>query len=594
MAQEWPFQPNQEKPKKKPAVIRYTEAKESWSNPDQYLTIGDNFRDAMETEIGSFVSQINFSGLTEYINQSEAKIANLPEKDRLGLIHALYSPIYSNLKSYLTEVPPLRLREHSNAEQIADANLDRLNFFIDIVGSYVKRKKDKTLGFDPEKIQSPYTNPYDKFIDSGAHLINLYLGAFPEKTRGKTNIDKAIDAYLSLAEEGGKDTKYINLSGSLGKLFREKKEYVSERILSILSQSHYREKHKQFLVILLSDTIGAEETRIRLSELIYEESSKGEQKDQNKIDSLEHARALITPNHEKISTERINELYGDKVKFEGYGLNEKMTPQEVPLLKSLIKKDGKVLDMGCGPGRLLLALQENGYDISGYDYTARHVKLIKKQSPKAKVFKGDWKNNALKDGSFDTAYSLGRNILHEYSLPDQVQTFREAQRTLKPQGHFIIDIPDRDKGEYQQRVRDYADAMYEFGVKNYRYGAIYDSPDGKHFSTRYAYSDKDIRNLAELSGFRIIEVQRKPLPTGKDDENLYYVLKKKTKIKDMRGNWYTLLEYEERALEIAQEVASKGGSFEEFLGNMPGDISLSGGGQAQEIWQAAKDPSGTQ
>jgi SAM-dependent methyltransferase len=526
MVQEWSFQPNQEKPEKKPAVIRYAEAKESWSNPDQYLTIGYNFRDAMEAEIGSFVSQVNFFGLTEYINKSEAKIANLPEKDRLGLIHALYSPIYSNLKSYLTEVPPLRLHEHSNAEQIADANLDRLNFFIDIIDGYVKRKKDETLSFDPEKIQPPYINPYDKFIDSGPHLINLYLDAFPEKTRGKANIDKAIDAYLNLVEKGGKDTKYINLSGSLGELFREKSEYVAERILSSLSRTRHSEKHVQFLVILLSDTISAEETRIRLSELIYEENGKGEQKDQNKINNLEYARALITPNHEKISTERMNELYGDKIKFEGYGLNEKMTPKEVPLLKSLIKKDGKVLDMGCGPGRLLLALQGDGYDVSGYDYTDRHVKLIKKQSPEAKVFKGDWKNNALKDGSFDTTYALGRNILHEYSLPDQVQTFREAQRVLEAQGQFIFDIPDRDKGEYQQRVRDYADAMYEFGIRNYRYGAIYDSPDGKHFSTRYAYSDKDIRNLAELSGFRIIEVRRKPLPTGKGDENLYYVLKK--------------------------------------------------------------------
>jgi len=105
--------------------------------------------------------------------------------------------------------------------------------------------------------------------------------------------------------------------------------------------------------------------------------------------------------------------------------------------------------------------------------------------------------------------------------------FREAARVLKKSGRFIFDIPDREKGEYKERVEDYAEMMEnKFQVRNYRRGAIYDSPNGVDFATRYAYSNEDIENLAQLAGFRIIEVRREPLPTGQGDENLYYILKK--------------------------------------------------------------------
>jgi len=607
MLQEWPTQNNQETAGKKPAIVRYAETRNGSLEIDQDLTIGDGLNNALKEEISHLLSQGNFSELHKYIEESEAGIANLPEEYKMEAVKSLHVLLQIGLRRFLEDVPSMKSTENSSVGQIVENKIAGLNFLIDLIEKYAVNKKNGNLVFDPKKIKSPDYNPYSTFLELGSKTAILYLTAFPERSRSEAKINTLIETYLDIIEEEDDDSKFLdsgsllhyadtdvrflNKIGSLSELFRERKEYVAERILFNLSRTRHSEKHKQFLVILLSDTIGAEETRIKLSELIYEEREKGERKDQNKINSLEYARALITPNHEKISTERMNELYGDKQKFEDYGLNKKMQPVDAALLKDLISKDQKVLDIGCGPGRLLLALEKDGYDVTGYDFTDRHVKLIKKQSPKAKVFKGDWKISALKDGSFGAAYSLGRNILHDYSLPDQVQTFREAQRILGPQGQFIFDIPDLNEGEYKQRVRDYADAMYELGIRNYRYGAIYDSPDGKHFSTRYAYSDEDIRNLAQISGFRIIKVRREELPTGKDDENIYYVLKKKTKVKDLQESWYTLLEYEEKALEIAQEIASKGGTFEEFSVNIPENISLSGGGQAQEIWQAAKDSS---
>lgn len=68
--------------------------------------------------------------------------------------------------------------------------------------------------------------------------------------------------------------------------------------------------------------------------------------------------------------------------------------------------------------------------------------------------------------------------------------------------------------------------MKNRGIENFRYGAIYDSPDNEHFATRYAYSTEDVEELAQLAGFEIKEVKRMELETGEGDKNIYYVLEK--------------------------------------------------------------------
>jgi len=293
-------------------------------------------------------------------------------------------------------------------------------------------------------------------------------------------------------------------------------QYTVEKLLDNFTDR----KKSEIFILLLTDLISVEIARQELNKRIENVQ------DREHKDDLQYARALITPNHDKIAIENLQKFYAEKIKFEDYGINQKMNEKEVKLLKSLIGEDEKVLEEGCGTGRLLLEMKQAGYDITGYDFTKRHVDLIKAKDSEAKVFQGDWHNNALENESFNTVYSLGRNILHDYSIVDQTQLFREAARILKPGGKFIFDIPNRAKGGYKQMVNEYGKEMKSRGIKNFREGAIYDSPDGKNFTTRYVYSEDDIKFLAQIAGFKIRETRREALATGKGDENLYFVLEK--------------------------------------------------------------------
>jgi ubiquinone/menaquinone biosynthesis C-methylase UbiE len=210
-----------------------------------------------------------------------------------------------------------------------------------------------------------------------------------------------------------------------------------------------------------------------------------------------------------------------------------MLLKDLAVLKIFIRKDDKILEIGCGSGRLINKLIKDGYDVFGYDVVEKHVaqarQSISKTEGRTRIFQGDWHQNAIQDKSFDIIYSLGRNILHDYSIIDQIELFKEAQRILKEKGRFIFDIPNRNKGGYKKMVESYAEEMKDRGIKNFRYGAIYDSPDNVHFTTRYAYSPEDIEELARLAGFRNIKVKKEELATGQDDENLYYILEKESK-----------------------------------------------------------------
>ncbi len=224
----------------------------------------------------------------------------------------------------------------------------------------------------------------------------------------------------------------------------------------------------------------------------------------------------------------LEELYGNRIQFETYALNERMNDMEIKFLADRLSEDDQVCDLGFGTGRLLLPLREQGLKVRGLDYVTRHVDLVRQQVPDAEVFQADWKDTGLQGESQDVVYSLGRNILHEYTLAGQHALFAEVNRILPDGGQFIFDIPDRIRGHYKELVDGYAAVMKERGIENTRYGTIYDSPDGNIFMTRYAYSEMDILQLAEANGFAVESIERSELKTGSGDINMYFTLRKIT------------------------------------------------------------------
>lgn len=105
------------------------------------------------------------------------------------------------------------------------------------------------------------------------------------------------------------------------------------------------------------------------------------------------------------------------------------------ILKMIRGIDGKkVLDVGCGTGRLVKKLLERNAIVTGIDVSEEMLKIARKKFKTSEFIEEDAEKLSFKDDSFDivTASFL---IVH---LKNLRKFFDEAYRVLKPGGVFIV------------------------------------------------------------------------------------------------------------------------------------------------------------
>jgi 2-polyprenyl-3-methyl-5-hydroxy-6-metoxy-1,4-benzoquinol methylase len=100
---------------------------------------------------------------------------------------------------------------------------------------------------------------------------------------------------------------------------------------------------------------------------------------------------------------------------------------------------GRVLDVGCGDGRLLAALRDRGWIVEGQETDAAAAENTRRTWG-ITVHLGDLATLALPGASFD---AVTMNHVIEHAL-DPTALVRECMRLLKPGGAFVATTPNPD------------------------------------------------------------------------------------------------------------------------------------------------------
>lgn len=138
---------------------------------------------------------------------------------------------------------------------------------------------------------------------------------------------------------------------------------------------------------------------------------------------------------------------------------------------------GRVLDVGCGNGNLLLPIKEMGNDAYGIELNPRSVEICDELG--LNVFCGTVEDSNFDDGFFD-AVILSQVVEH---FPSPKSSLKEFRRILKPSGRLYIFCPN--EGSYLSKL---------FG----RYWHGWHIPF--HF---YTFGILTIRSLAREAGFAV-------------------------------------------------------------------------------------------
>jgi SAM-dependent methyltransferase len=178
---------------------------------------------------------------------------------------------------------------------------------------------------------------------------------------------------------------------------------------------------------------------------------------------------------------------------------------------------GRLIDLGCGTGRLLLRLGRKGHNLLGVDLSEEMLRIARAKVNAAGVRVDLLKANVvelgvLADATFDYAACLFSTLGMIVGAAARRQAVAHTYRLLRPGGVFVFHVHNRwfniwERGGRQWLAGEFVRALQ--GQATFDRGA----PDGSGF-TLHHFTRREAVGLLRAAGFDILEVR--PVGLGAD------------------------------------------------------------------------------
>jgi ubiquinone/menaquinone biosynthesis C-methylase UbiE len=123
--------------------------------------------------------------------------------------------------------------------------------------------------------------------------------------------------------------------------------------------------------------------------------------------------------------------------FEAWAYRENLDPEEIYLIDKYLDKQKKILEAGTAGGRILLALQSNGFtDLHGFDYVSEFIDEAKNRdiSKEIDFTVQDATSLLYQDESYDQIIYLQQIISSIDLEADRLKSLKESYRILRKGG----------------------------------------------------------------------------------------------------------------------------------------------------------------
>ncbi len=197
---------------------------------------------------------------------------------------------------------------------------------------------------------------------------------------------------------------------------------------------------------------------------------------------------------------------------------------ELEQLLSGIPPESKVLDVGCGSGRLLMAMGNKRISYLGIDPCLALLKNAQKQFPQNKFITGDILDlGAINELDFDYVFAVAV-LQHIPGKNLQIKALRQLKNKVSENGRIILTVWNIwQKEKYRKLIWKFW--LLKLIRKNkMNFGDIlfdWKNPAGEIVSKRYyhAFTILELKRIIKKSGLKIEKIY-------KDEYNIFAVLKK--------------------------------------------------------------------
>lgn len=153
--------------------------------------------------------------------------------------------------------------------------------------------------------------------------------------------------------------------------------------------------------------------------------------------------------HEEIT---IAEYQATAASFRAGTWEHDVSQNRTALVAAMPKNPGRILDLGCGPGRDLVAFKNQGHTVIGLDATPAFVEMAKEVSG-CEVWQQSFFNLNLPSNHFDGIFA-NASLLH-VPRAKMVPVLQDLYHALVPGGALVISICRGDSEGYVPRATGY-------------------------------------------------------------------------------------------------------------------------------------------
>lgn len=197
--------------------------------------------------------------------------------------------------------------------------------------------------------------------------------------------------------------------------------------------------------------------------------------------------------------------------------------QELEPLYHYVLPEEKVLDVGCGNGRLLSIFKDIDINYTGVDNSKKLIEIAKKTYPSAAFLVADALCLPFSANYFDKVYSVA--VLHHIPSEElRLKFLEEAKRVLRPGGLLILTIWDLWRGR-GWRWNLESGFLKILGKSKLDFKDIFVPWQGLCQRYIHCFTRRELKNLIEKAGFKVKEIGALKMSKGKES-NIYVVAEK--------------------------------------------------------------------